>query len=153
MTHLRASGTEDERRLLAAMMMLVWAALGFKLAFAKGQLGTKISWIGGPLWIKAHRVRAFVKQPIIDDIQETLILFLTLNVLAKNKLHSLIGKLNHAAGLLIVMRPFLEPLWAAFGGPSPDQKSGCVWTHQIRIELEWFHTFSQGKGAKIERFF
>ena len=77
------------------------------------------------------------------------ILFLTLNVLAKGKLHSLTGKLNHAAGLLIVMRPFLEPLWAAFGGPSPDQRPGCVWAQQIRIELEWFHIFFSGKGATI----
>ena len=32
------SGTEEEKRMLGALMAMIWAALGFKLAFAKGQL-------------------------------------------------------------------------------------------------------------------
>ena len=41
--------TEAERRMMAALMVLVWTALGFKLAFAKGQHDRKVAWIGGAL--------------------------------------------------------------------------------------------------------
>ena len=104
------SGTDEERWMLAALMIMVWVALGFKYAFAKDQLGKQATWIGGALWIEPQGVRAFIKQSIIDDIQETLIHFLPINVVAKSELRSLIGKLSHAAGLLIVMRPFMDPL-------------------------------------------
>ena len=38
--------TEEHRKLLAAMMALVWEALGLGLAYAQGQLGEKATWIG-----------------------------------------------------------------------------------------------------------
>ena len=106
-------GTEEERRMMTTLMVLIWAALGFKLAFSKDQHGTQVTWIGGTLWIEKHGVRAFVKQSIVEDIQEMLLQFKAANLVTKKELHSLLGKLNHAAGLLIVMRPFLDPLWAA----------------------------------------
>ena len=36
-------GTDSDRRLFAAIMILVWMALGFKLAFAKGQLAREVT--------------------------------------------------------------------------------------------------------------
>ena len=65
------------------MMMLVWCALGFKLAFAKGQLAKGVTWIGGILTVEEHGVRAVVKQSIIDDIIEMLIRFVDLNVVPR----------------------------------------------------------------------
>ena len=110
-------GSDADRRMFAAVMVLVWAASGFKLAYAKGQLDRKITWIGGTLWIESNGIRAFVKQSIIDDIQYMLRHFTSINVVSKKELRSLIGKLNHAAGLLIVMRPFMDPQWAARAAP------------------------------------
>lgn len=95
-------------------MMLVWAARGFKLAFAKGQLGKKISWIGGALWIEPHGVRAFLNQSIMEDIQETLSQLLSLNVLAKTELRSLLGKLDHAAGHATFHGISMGRLWRSF---------------------------------------
>ena len=40
-------GSKEDRMVSAAMMVLVWEALGFKLAFAKGQLAQTVTWIGG----------------------------------------------------------------------------------------------------------
>ena len=54
-------------------------------------------------------MRAFVKQSIVEDIQEMFVLFRASNLVTKKDLRSFIGKLNHAAGLLIVMRPFSGP--------------------------------------------
>ena len=120
---------------MAAMMMMVWTALGFKLAFAKGQHDKKVTWIGGTLWIERQGVRAFVKQSIVEDIQGMLVQFMSLNVVSNKELHSLIGMLNRAAGLLIVMRPFMDPLWAAWAAASPKRHPGCVWVKQIQTEL------------------
>ena len=96
--------------------------------------------------IEAHGVRATVKQTIIDDIIETIEKCSGLEWIGKNELHSLLGKLNHAAGLLTVMRPFLEPLWAAWAGTSPAHLPGSVWAKQIKQELQWFRTFFKGNG-------
>lgn len=71
----------------------------------------------------------------------------------EKELHSLLGKLNHAAGLLIVMRPFLEPLWAAWAGTSPAHLPGSVRTKQIKQGLQWFRAFFKGNGPSVERFF
>ena len=45
------------------------------------------------------------------------------------------------------------PLWAAWGGPSPDDKPGCIWARQIETEEEWFRAFFTGHGTSVERFF
>ena len=75
-------------------------------------------------------------QAIIDDIKVGLRDALKHNLIPKKGLHTLIGKINHAAGLLIVLRPFLEPLWAAWSAPSPPEHPGCVWRKQILLELQ-----------------
>ena len=104
------SGTPEQRRLLAATIILVWSVLGFKLAFVKGQLGQTVTWIGGTLHSEQWGVKATVKEDIVKDICLVLRRFQEMNLIPKKELHSLIGKLSHAAGLLIIMRPFLEPL-------------------------------------------
>ncbi len=43
------AGTPWERKVRAAMVILVWEALKFKLAYQKGQLDTGVTWIGGTL--------------------------------------------------------------------------------------------------------
>ena len=120
---------------MITLMVLVWAAFGFKLAFSKGQQDKQVTWIGGTLSIEAQGVRAIVKQSIVDDIIDMVGKFSNFEWIRKKDLHSLLGKLNHAAGLLIVMRPFLEPLWAAWAGTSPAHLPGSVWTKQIKQEL------------------
>ena len=146
-------GTEPDRKLFTAIMVLVWMALGFTLAFAKGQRGKLVTWIGGTLQIESDGVRAWVKQSIVDDIRSMITTFLRGNLISKKELHSFIGKVNHAAGLLIVLRPFMDPLWAAWVSKAPDAHPGVIWTKQIITELHWFDTFFAGNGARIERFF
>ena len=138
---------------MTTLMVLIWAALSFKLAFAKGQHDKQVTWIGGTLWIEKEGVRAFVKQTIVEEIQEMLLQIWAANLVTKKELHSLIGKLNHATGLLIVMRPFLDPLWAAWSATSPDRHPSHVWVKQIQIELDWLYTFFACNGPTVERFF
>ena len=147
-------GTLDEQRATAALMILVWSALGFKLAFPKGQLSHVVHWIGGTIKCTPTAVRASIKESIVSDILVDLKRVAKQNYVTKKELHSLIGKINHCAGLLLAIRPFLHPLWAALA----DKKhSGapreCIWRQQIAIELDWFELFFTGRGLAIERVF
>ena len=45
---------------------------GFLLAFAKGKLGTTVTWIGGTITVELHGVRVVVKESIVLDILEDL---------------------------------------------------------------------------------
>ena len=72
-------------------------------------------------------------------------------------MQSLLGKLNHAAGLLIIMRPFMEPMWAAIKEHLSGKKTGAphntVWTKQMAPSLQWFSAFFSTRGKHLERFF
>ena len=83
----------------------------------------------------AGGVKASVKDSMVSDIVGDLNKFLATNVIAIKELQSLAGKLNHAAGLLIILRPFMEPLWAAIkeglAGKKTHAPTNTVWTKQI----------------------
>ena len=42
-------GTPEDRNLFAAISIVVWEALGFALAYRKGQLGKEITWRRGTI--------------------------------------------------------------------------------------------------------
>ena len=94
-----------------------------------------------------------MKQSIIDDIITDLRQIRSQNVTSKKDLRSVLGKLVYAAGLLIVMRPFMEPVWAAWDEDSPERHPNCVWSLQIGTETKLSITFFTGHGAAIVRFF
>ena len=125
------------REVFATCIILVWESLNFQLAYQKGQLGRSIDWIGGFLVVQRDGVRAKVKQTILEDIVVDLIRILSANLVSKKELHSLVGKLGLAAGLLVTMRPFLRALWAALYSTEPTGAlPGMVWTKQLRPSLE-----------------
>lgn len=147
-------GIEEQRKLNAAIIVLAWEALGLGLAYAKGQFADKVTWIGGTVTCESTGVRASVTEFIIMDIREDLQRILQQNITSVNELHSLIGKLGHAAGLLIIMRPFLGPLWAAlYATDHTRAPRNKVWTKHISCTLRWFDAFVAGESSHIERFF
>ena len=60
-------GTEEYRNRMTAVIILVWEALGFGLAYPKGQLAHKVTWIGGTLAIHTDSITAEIKQSIISN--------------------------------------------------------------------------------------
>ncbi len=88
-------GTELEKRTSVAMIILVWEALGFKLAYHKGQFAKVVTWIGGTLTCEALGVRAKVKDAIVADVCSDMQRIRALNVISDKELHSLVGKLSH----------------------------------------------------------
>jgi len=136
------------------MIILTWEALGFRLAYAKGQIGHTVTWIGGTIACEALGVRVRVKQTIIDEIKADLAKYLAGNIISLKDLHSTVGRINYAAGLLVVLRPFMEPLWAVLNDHrTTNAPTNCVWTSQLRPTLLWFRAFFENEGAQLERFF
>ena len=68
-------------------------------------------------------MRAVVKESIVTDIMDDLRRLSSQNIISKKELRSLLGKLDHAAGLLTIVRPFTEPMWAALTAPRPGWSS------------------------------
>ena len=56
--------------------------------------------------------------------------------------------------MLIIMRPFLDPLWAAIYADNNDgAPPNTVWTKGIIVALVWFQAFFTTGGSRLERFF
>ena len=92
-------GTKSDRLLHASTLMLVWEALGFGLAYPKGQLEDDVTWIGGTINVEADGVRVKVKESIVSVICDDLRRIMGGNVITLKVLHALIGKRGQ------VMRP------------------------------------------------
>ena len=146
------AGTQDHIKAMVSMIVLTWEALGFKLAYPKGQFGSEVTWIGGTIQCLPAAIRVTIKESIIQDIMADLKRFLEGNVIAIKDLHSTTGKLNHAAGLLVILRPFVQPLWAALHATHNARgPPNCVWTKQIKTTLRWFQSFFDAEGTRLER--
>jgi len=133
---------------------LVWEALGCKLAYSKGQRGTAADWIGGELDINFGEgiLIAQVKKSIVTDITLMLEQFTKSNLISIKDLESFVGKVNHAAGLLVTIRPFLQSLWAALHGPE-GKVTGTIWVKQVAHSLSWLRAvFYNEMPGMIRRF-
>ena len=75
-------GTERVRKRNAVLMVLVWEALGFKLAYAKGQLAQEVTWIGGALRSEPDGIRAWVEESFASDIRLELVRLMAGNVIS-----------------------------------------------------------------------
>mgnify|MGYP000140571462 CR=1 FL=1 len=131
------TGTQLERKLCVATIILTWEALGLPLAYRKGQLSQSVTWIGGTLSITPEGIRGAVKQEIVDDIVQALKRYSQLYVVSKKELHTFVGRVNYAAGLLISARPFLHSIWAFLYSKEGNSPPNTVWIRQIEHALSW----------------
>ena len=63
-------GPKRRRRRLAYILITVWSALGFPLAFRKGAFGMKVAWIGAKLTAHDDKVVARAKEDILDELSQ-----------------------------------------------------------------------------------
>lgn len=78
--------TERVRRHSAAFMVLVWEALGFKLAYAVGQVSNEVTWVGDAIRSEPEGVRAWIKEALVSDIKADLEQFMSSNVISNKDL-------------------------------------------------------------------
>lgn len=76
-------------------------------------------------------VTAAFKESFLQGIRVGLQAQLQSKVIPRKALHSLTGKLNNVAGLLLVLRSFLHPLWAALYDPQSNASQNTVWIKQL----------------------
>ena len=145
-------GDTTTRKTTMAMMVLVWESMGFRLSYKKGQRGRTVDWIGGTLTLNDDGITAKVKQSIIDDIQVALKSFEGKNVLSRKDVRSFVGRCNHAAGLLVTLRPFLQALWASLSSDNTGPNN-TVWEKQVHHSLSWMRVFFANQLTGLERTF
>ena len=145
-------GSVIQWRLAVTTMILVWEALGFSLAYRKGQFGPAAVWNGGELAFTSTGVTGQIKQSIIADIVEALLKFRHENVHACKELRSFVGRANHAAGLLVAVRPFLHSLWGALSAQSSSPKN-TVWAKQVAHAMSWLRAFFCDNSLSTQRHF
>mgnify|MGYP003341758329 CR=1 FL=1 len=147
------TGSERQRNYFIAMVVLSWSALGFPLAFKKGQRGREIVWIGATLQLTSTGLEASIKKSILDELRAQVADILKSNVVSRKVLRSFAGRCNHVATLLWPWRPFLQSLWAALSSSPSGAPRNCVWTRQIRVSLYWIKAFLEGSSGSLHRTF
>ena len=96
---------------------------------------------------------AKVKEAIIVDIRMSMDSFDKVNKIRLKDLHTFTGKVNHAAGLLVTIRPFLQPLWAALYNGA-NVSNNFVWKKCIAHSLIWLRAvFNNEAPIGLERHF
>ena len=146
-------GTPLRRKTIIATITLVWEALNCKLAYQKGQTGPSVEWTGAEFAITPGVLIAKVKEAIITDIKMSLEAFSKINKIPLKDLRSFTGKVNHAAGLLVPIRPFLQTLWAALY-QADNVRTRRVWKKCISQTLLWLQAvFNNAAPIGLERKF
>ena len=145
-------GCARDRRITVAMMVTIWEALGFKLAYRKGPLGKSVDWIGGHLEIKTDGIDASAKETIVQDISDAVHKFSQSNILSKKDVRSFVGRANHAAGLLVTLRPFLQSIWASLASDGCEVHNS-IWRKQIQHSLSWLSAFLKAEVPGMLRRF
>ena len=147
-------GIVAHRNKLMVLIMLVWKALGFKLAFAKGQRGRRITWIVGEFCIGAHGVSVSIKPGLIEEVSQMAQEMISGNLVATKLLRTFTGKVNTIASLIYVLRPFISQLWGALSDKvESNAPVGTIWVNQIRLALNWILLFTKDNIGSIRREF
>ena len=150
-------GTEDERNRRMAMTILFWEVVGVRLAYKKASRGTEVVWIGAKLSIhdqanKEARVEIRAKEEIVQEVRDMTNKHQQTNVVPKKELQVYVGKLNHMAGIIDILRPFLADLYGVIhdSGVSMAPRN-CVWTKQWKHVATWMQAFLDGEANSLYR--
>ena len=148
-------GVHNERRTMCLRVILVWLALGHRLAWHKGQSGSNISWISVNFSYADHKLVTTVRQGLLDDISDLCDILLKDNVIALTKLRTLVGKAVHVGGLLYMWRPFIAMLWAPLlSTDDPDNAPrNCCWCRRLHIPAMWLKAFLNQSQGSVQRTF
>jgi len=106
-------GTAPRRRLELATAIAWISAIGFPLAWAKAARGPSVVWIGASLSISQTELEVSIPARKINEVLQIIEGALAKHVVPVKIIQSLAGKVSFMAGLVIDLRPFIAPLWAA----------------------------------------
>ena len=88
------AGTAAARRRTVAYMIVSWLVLGISLAVKKGQLGTKIDWVGITIDIRTWGVRATILEARLTEVRQIADDIASNNVVPLRTLRTFVGKVQ-----------------------------------------------------------
>eukprot|EP00435_Cladocopium_sp_Y103_P022183 s718_g5.t1 len=120
------SGDKATRTARIAKTLMLWSALGARIALHKAARGPEIKWIGAVFKIIPGGVRVSVDQDRIQKLQATVSQGLNASGLVHG-VRSLAGELSWVAGIVPTIRPFANMIWAAtYYGIAPRLKEALA---------------------------
>ena len=119
-------GNPAQRARRMALIVLVWRALGFPLAFHKAARGQRVHWIVCTLSLSTlptTTISAEIREEKIEECRSLVAATSAKNVLTARELRKALG----------LWRPFLSEMWAALAAGS----GGRIWVKQFTGALTW----------------
>ena len=146
-------GSKFRRDIHAAMIMIIWSALGFSLSLRKAKRASVATWTSVHFTVVASpddfTVIAQTKPALVEDAWQLVKECMASNVVGRKTLRSLAGKVSHIGSLIFALRPFCADLWAAiYSDPSTWAPRGCIWVRQIHHALIWINAFFEASGSR-----
>ena len=147
-----------QRTSTAARVLLLWAALGFQLAWRKAKLGSEVCWIGVQFRALPDGVTLFFDSGRVARLKKDVQTALASRGLVLHLRH-LAGELSWMAGIVPRIRPFVSHLWAALAEADQAKATGArrlrpkdsVFLRQVSHALRWLLSFLSSEEGGISR--
>ena len=147
-------GTTEQRQ-----MWMTITATGIRLAYKKAARGTDLIWIGAQLTAKHQGKRdacilVQAKPEIVSEVIAMTEEHRKHNLIARKALLTYIGKLNHIAGIVEQLRPFLTDLYGVVHCTEHTRApTNCYWSRQWQHVTCWMTAFLAHEGAQLRRIY
>ena len=105
------AGSKAQRNRIAALVLLLWLALGAKIQAHKAQMGKKVEWIGVQFILNKEAVAMGITARRLDMLKEQAKIFLDKKGMAKvEEWRSFTGLTAWVTGIVPRVRPFTTHL-------------------------------------------
>ena len=152
-------GNSTQRDEMMAATILLWAGFGIRLAYRKAARGMQVVWIGAELTAQNQnkttaQVQVRAKPEIIEEVHQSTITHSTNNLENKKALQSYVGKLNHVAGMVEMIRPFMSDLYGVLHQTTSTRAPhNCYWTKQWSHVTQWLLAFFERSAGEVCRIY
>eukprot|EP00435_Cladocopium_sp_Y103_P030056 s3225_g7.t1 len=150
-------GNDKSRNRMMAATILFWACCGIRLAYKKASRGFHVTWIGAEMQLHHQgltnaQITVRAKPEIVEEVKKVTQTHVASNLATRKSLLSYIGKLNHIAGIVEVIRPFMSDLYGVIhcttGSRAP---ANCYWTKQWNHVTQWLLAFFAEEPGSVCR--
>ena len=146
--------TDPQHRKRIGISLLWSQVAGFPLKLEKSDSGTEVKWIGAK--IKANHedqtISVTIPEDKVAELKSKVQTYLKRPVIGRRQLQSLAGALSFVAGVVPLMRPFLNSLWAALAtNDGPTTARNVIHVRRIGVALQWIDALLGEKAAPFTR--
>ena len=144
------AGTPKQTKIMAAVTILLWRSLGFKLSLPKGMMGRFVDWIGFSFQLTHTQLVARIEEDKITDLLATIEQFeAEPSYIDRKQLRAFTGLLEWMAGLLLQLRPLSGMCWAALYSVGASKSK--VWKQQVQHVFMWIKVLLSPRPLLLSR--